>query len=144
MNHSWSRKDAECCGLGERQFRTRTKSREKELMLFTNILSKKNKKLLFHKKTQPSLETIFTGISFLNCFRFILLTLSWQRPLSYRNQSIALQSKSMDWLLYSKDLKEASSLIIKETEKLEYSSNTNQIAGILYFYNSVSVVLPFS
>ena len=50
----------------------------------------------------------------------------------------------MDWLLYSKDLKEASSLIIKETEKLEYSSNTNQIAGILYFYNSISVVLSFS
>ena len=28
------------------------------------------------------------------------LTLSWGRPLSYRNQSIDLQSKSMDWFLY--------------------------------------------
>ena len=28
------------------------------------------------------------------------LTLSWRRPLSYRNQSIDLQSKSMDWFLY--------------------------------------------
>ena len=27
------------------------------------------------------------------------LTLSWRRPLSYRNQSIDLQSKSMDWFL---------------------------------------------
>ena len=26
------------------------------------------------------------------------LTLSWRRPLSYRNQSIDLLSKSMDWL----------------------------------------------
>ena len=30
-----------------------------------------------------------------------LLTFSWRRPsLSYRNQSIDLQSKSMDWFLY--------------------------------------------
>ena len=28
------------------------------------------------------------------------LTLSWWRPLSYRNQSINLQSKSVDWFLY--------------------------------------------
>ena len=28
------------------------------------------------------------------------VTLSWRRPLSYRNQSIDLQSKSMDWFLY--------------------------------------------
>ena len=30
----------------------------------------------------------------------MFLTLSWRRPLSYRNQSIDLQSKSMDWFLY--------------------------------------------
>ena len=30
----------------------------------------------------------------------ISLTLSWRGPLSYRNQSIDLQSKSMDWFLY--------------------------------------------
>ena len=28
------------------------------------------------------------------------LTLSWRRPLSYRNQSIDLLCKSMDWFLY--------------------------------------------
>ena len=33
------------------------------------------------------------------------LTLSWRRPLSYRNQSIDLQSKSMDWFLYDTDLR---------------------------------------
>ena len=32
------------------------------------------------------------------------LTLSWRRSLSYRNQSIVLQSKSMDWFLYDRDL----------------------------------------
>ena len=34
-----------------------------------------------------------------------ILTLSWRRPLSYRNQSIDLQSKSMDWFLYDNDLR---------------------------------------
>ena len=32
------------------------------------------------------------------------LTLSWRRFVSYINQFIALQSKSMDWFLYDKDL----------------------------------------
>ena len=33
------------------------------------------------------------------------LTLSWKSFLSHRNQFIDLQSKSMDWLLYDKDLR---------------------------------------
>ena len=32
------------------------------------------------------------------------LTLSWRGPLSYRNQSIDLHSKSMDWFLYDDGL----------------------------------------
>ena len=35
----------------------------------------------------------------------LLLTLSWRTPLSYRNQSIDSQSKSMDWFLYDKGLR---------------------------------------
>ena len=33
------------------------------------------------------------------------LTLSRRRPLSYRNQSIDLQSKSMNWFLYDNGLR---------------------------------------
>ena len=33
------------------------------------------------------------------------LTLSWRRPLSYRNQSIDLLCKSMDWFLYDNGLR---------------------------------------
>ena len=33
------------------------------------------------------------------------LTLSWRRPLSYRNQSIDLLGKSMDWFLYDNGLR---------------------------------------
>ena len=35
----------------------------------------------------------------------IYLTLSWRRPLSYRNQSIDLLCKSMDWFLYHNGLR---------------------------------------
>ena len=35
----------------------------------------------------------------------IQLILSWQKPLSYRNQCIDLQSKLMDWFLYNNDLR---------------------------------------
>ena len=34
-----------------------------------------------------------------------ILTLSWRRPLPYRNQSIDLLRKSMDWFLYDNDLR---------------------------------------
>ena len=35
----------------------------------------------------------------------ICLLLSWWRPLSYRNQSIDLRNKSMDWFLYDNGLR---------------------------------------
>ena len=34
-----------------------------------------------------------------------VLNLSWRRSLLYRNQSIDLQNKSMDWFLYDKNLR---------------------------------------
>ena len=37
--------------------------------------------------------------------RLISLTLLWRRPLLYRNQSIDLQSKSMDYFLYDNGLR---------------------------------------
>ena len=37
--------------------------------------------------------------------RILFLTLSWRRPLSYRNQSIDLRSKSMNWYLYDNGLR---------------------------------------
>ena len=36
---------------------------------------------------------------------WFLLTVSWRRPLSYRNQSIDLLCKSMDWFLYNNSLR---------------------------------------
>ena len=36
---------------------------------------------------------------------FVVLTLSWRRPLSYRNRSIDLQSKSIDWFICDNSLR---------------------------------------
>ena len=40
-----------------------------------------------------------------NFCKIIILTLSWYKSLSYRNQSTDFQSKSIDWLLYDTDLR---------------------------------------
>ena len=51
----------------------------------------------------------------------LLLILSRRRPLSYRNQSIDLQSKSMDWFLYDNGLR------LKRVNSLENShQSTNE------------------
>ena len=41
------------------------------------------------------------------------LNLSWRRLLSYRNQSIDLPSKSMDWFLYDNELRHENVNVIK-------------------------------
>ena len=35
----------------------------------------------------------------------LYLTLSWRRPVSYKNESIDLHSKSVDWFLYDRVLR---------------------------------------
>ena len=48
----------------------------------------------------------FNFYFFFGCiFYQMYLTLSWRRPLSYRNQSIDLLRKSMDWFLYDNGLR---------------------------------------
>ena len=46
-----------------------------------------------------------------------ILSFSWRRSLSYRNQSTDSQSKSMDWFLYDRDLPHES---VKVLEQLSY------------------------
>ena len=64
------------------------------------------------------------------------LTLSGRRPLSYRNQSINLQSKSMKWFLYDDDLRHervklklrfhGNNLVSSKTENNENSNLKNK------------------
>ena len=58
----------------------------------------------------------------------IRLTLSWRRPISYRNQSIDLRSKSMDWFLYDIGLR---------NERVKIFSSKICIALGLWFANSL-------
>ena len=46
----------------------------------------------------------------MNCVEYVkktssALTLLWREPLSYRNQSTDMKSKSMDWFLYDNGLR---------------------------------------
>ena len=52
------------------------------------------------------------------------LTLSWRRPLSYRNQSIDLRSKSIDWFLYDNGLRH---------ERVKREKTDNGIIIVMYF-----------
>ena len=57
----------------------------------------------FSKRHEKSESLYLSDIS-----KKVFLTLSRRRPLSYRNQSINLQSKSMDWFLYDNSLRHES------------------------------------
>ena len=56
------------------------------------------------KNQKPSTEKTKTFNS-IQLRYFLCLTLSWRRLLSCTNQSIDLQSKSMDWFLYDNGLR---------------------------------------
>ena len=60
----------------------------------------------------------------------ITLTLSWRRPLWYRNQYIDLLCKSMDWFLYDDGLRH---------ERVKYNSTTKSVklalVKLLWFIN---------
>ena len=65
--------------------------------LFAEPLTRHN--LLYLPKTY---QRLYHNISVI---LYTVLTLLTRRPLSYRNQSIDLRSKSMDWFLYDKGLR---------------------------------------
>ena len=59
----------------------------------------------FQKKADDSVSVQWNIPHRLTIKLYKLLTLSWRGLLSYRNQSIDLQSKSMDWFLYGNGLR---------------------------------------
>ena len=101
---------------------------KKYYLIIMNLCSTKQKQKIsdFTTITQKDLDFAFKklflirgshfscrkNVSATHCTRILFsislvetLTLSWRRPLSYRNQSIDLQSKSMDWFLYGNSLR---------------------------------------
>ena len=57
-----------------------------------------------------------------------ILALSWRRPLSYRNQSINLQSKSMDWFLYDNGFRH---------------ERANWLSTLMYLLKMILTRIPF-
>ena len=51
------------------------------------------------------LDLLYLNKAYITCSVIFLLTHSWWRPLSCRNQSIDLRSRSMDWFLYDNGLR---------------------------------------
>ena len=69
------------------------------------------------------------------------LTLSWRRPLSYRNQSIDLRSKPMDWFLYDNGLRHErvnSVDIFRRWPKLNFGPTRGQVK-IRHFSERIDV-----
>ena len=67
-------------------------------------------------------ESNFKGIYLRKLLEKAILILSWRRLLSYRNQSIDLGSKSMDWFLYDNGLRhERVNKMHFESLELKYS-----------------------
>ena len=65
---------------------------------------------------------LFDESRFWDICRIMELILSWRRPLSYRNQSFDLRSKSMDWFLYDKGLRhERANWLCKHMKKVRSS-----------------------
>ena len=73
---------------------------------------------LFYQQLVPAATTL--QIFLYKYWKSLLLTLSWWRPLSYRNQSIDLLGKSMDWFLYDSSLRHER---VKETHRQKAQSN---------------------
>ena len=61
-----------------------------------------------------------------------LLTLSYRRPLSYRNQSTDLRSKSIDWFLYDIGLRHER---VKSNKGLKISLASKMFFATLPFWN---------
>ena len=72
-------------------------------------------------------------------FELIVLTLSWRRPLSYRNQSIDLLRKSVDWFLYDNGLHHEKLKLCGHCAFLQ-NFHTRKLGEILVFY-AISVIL---
>ena len=65
------------------------------------------------------------------------LTLSWRRPLSYRNQSIDLLCKAMDWFLYDNGLRhERVNVCTHDILTMRYTELEKTYCQIMHAVNS--------
>ena len=72
------------------------------------------------------------------------LTLSWRRPLSYRNQSIYLLHKSVDWFLYDNSLRHerVNGWLINSEVSYLWIELSNHCCGILNDKDLLNLISP--
>ena len=94
-----------------------------EKMIALNILKKRGR--IYIKFISIYIEIIcwHFGLHGATKMSNLILTLSWQRSVSYRNQPIDLQSKQIDWFLYNKDLRHKR---VERVSKKLYVIHTNK------------------
>ena len=92
------------------------------IILFIFFINSSQTNVLPYPKTFQYLAALFGEYS-------ESLPLSWRRPLSYRNQSIDLPSKPMDWFLYYNSLRHESVKtkqilsVIRQKDKFQNGGN---------------------
>ena len=85
-------RDRTAKGLHPRHFSTNfLRFWERQLPFMAGFVQK-----MFKSTSQVKWNTLLIVVLII----ILILTLSWRRPISYRNQSIDFRSKSMDWFLY--------------------------------------------
>ena len=70
---------------------------------FFNIIHKRGNTFPIHSR---HIKSVFLCKKLIGKMKLIMISedlLSWRKSLSYINQSIDLQNKSMDWFLYGRD-----------------------------------------
>ena len=83
---------------------------------------------LFYIFSDKMVSILINIIQHEQYFLIILLTLSWRRPLSFRNQSIHLLRKSMEWFLYDNGLRH---------ERVNTSWRLRNVVSYISFVNEV-------
>ena len=61
--------------------------------------------LIINMDTSDDKDMLMRKLVIYEFWVILYLTLSWRRPLSYRNQTIDLLHKSMDWFRYDNGLR---------------------------------------
>ena len=110
-------------------------------MLYTLTKTSRYRLLVSIKELSNLFIRRFTEIRGSSCQeknKYVFLTLSWWGPLSYRNQSIDLLWKSMDWFLYHNGLRHERVKFYCDSYSAHLKSfatwDTNSFAKFLWSY----------
>ena len=92
-----------------------------------------------HPKNIFRIKIAFSGQNWTGSSIWKCLTLSWRRPLSYRNQTVDLLCKSMDWFLYDNGLHHERVKKLGLTKMINFSNESVKIPTIYDLLFTVAI-----